>query len=234
MSASSSSAESRIICRMSNTSNNGCAHASFAFDEPPWKGFVQIQRNSSNSGFVKVLLEAKPYNSHGNGSAMRVAAVGWLYDSLERTRAVAQATAEVSHNRPEGAKGADSVAAAIFMARTGSSKEEIKEYVEWEFGYDLSRTCDEIRPTYEHVESCQETVPQAFAAFLEGDSFENVVRLAILLGGDCDTLTDIAAAMAEGFYGADEKLEKLTLLLFPTDLKAVYERLQKGHGGCHV
>ena len=173
------------------------------------------------------LEEAKPYNSYGNGSAMRVAAVGWLYDSLERTREVARATAEVSHNHPEGVKGAESVAAAIFMARTGSSKEEIKEYVEREFGYDLSRTCDEIRPTYEHVESCQETVPQAFAAFLEGDGFENVVRLAISLGGDCDTLTDIAAAMAEGFYGADEKLKKLTLLLLPRDLKAVYERFKK-------
>ena len=171
--------------------------------------------------------ETVPYNSYGNGSAMRVSSAGWLYDSLDRTREVARATAEVSHNHPEGVKGAESVAAAIYMARTGSTKEEIKEYVEREFGYDLSKTCDEIRPTYHHVESCQETVPQAFAAFLEGDSFENVVRLAISLGGDCDTLTDIAAAMAEGFYGADEKLEKLTLLLLPTDLKAVYERFQK-------
>lgn len=171
--------------------------------------------------------EAKPYGSYGNGSAMRVSAAGWLYDSLERTREVARATAEVSHNHPEGIKGAESVAAAIYLARTGSTKEEIRDYVEREFGYDLSRTCDEIRPTYHHVETCQETVPQAFAAFLEGNSFEGVIRLAISLGGDCDTLTDIAAAMAEAFYGADEKLVKLTLLLLPGDLKAVYERFQK-------
>ena len=171
--------------------------------------------------------EAKPYNSFGNGSAMRASAAGWLYDSLERTREAARATAEVSHNHPEGIKGAESVAAAIYMARTGSTKEEIRTYVEQEFGYDLSRTCDEIRPSYNHVESCQETVPQAFAAFLEGDSFEGVVRLAISLGGDCDTLTDIAAAMAEAFFGVDPAMEEKALTYLAEDLKKVYERFQK-------
>ena len=170
---------------------------------------------------------AKPYNSFGNGSAMRVSAAGWLYDSLERTREVARATAEVSHNHPEGIKGAESVAAAIYMARTGSTKEEIRKYVEQEFGYDLSRTCDEIRPTYYHMETCQETVPQAFAAFLEGNSFEGVVRLAISLGGDCDTLTDIAAAMGEAFHGVDPAMEEKALTYLTEDLKDVYERFQK-------
>ena len=170
---------------------------------------------------------AKLYNSFGNGSAMRVSSAGWLYDSPERIREAARATAEVSHNHPEGMKGAESVAAAIYMARTGSSKEEIKEYVEREFGYDLGRTCDEIRPTYHHVESCQETVPQAFAAFLEGDSFEGVVRLAISLGGDCDTLTDIAAAMAEAYYGVPEELKEKALTYLPEDLKAVLFRFEQ-------
>ena len=167
---------------------------------------------------------AKPYNSYGNGSAMRVSPAGWLYDSLERTREVARATAEVSHNHPEGIKGAESVAAAIYMARTGSSKKEIKEYVEREFDYDLSRTCDEIRPAYHHVESCQETVPQAFVAFLEGDSFEGVVRLAISLGGDCDTLTDIAAAMGEAFYGVDKYILPFVYAFLTKDLLDVYNR----------
>ena len=145
--------------------------------------------------------DPKPYNSWGNGSAMRVSAVGWLYDTIERTREVARWTAEVSHNHPEGIKGAESTAAIIFLARNGSSKNEIRKYVEENFGYDLSRTCDEIEPGYRHVESCQETVPEAITAFLEGEDVEDVIRTAVSLGGDCDTLTCIAGAMAEAFYG---------------------------------
>ena len=149
----------------------------------------------------------QPYGSWGNGSAMRVSAVGWLYDSLDRTLAVARATAEVTHNHPEGIKGAEATASAIFLARTGSTKSDIKTYIEGKFHYDLSRTCDEIRPTYHHVESCQQTVPEAITAFLEGDSFEDVIRTAVSLGGDCDTLTAIAGSIAEGFYGVPEALK---------------------------
>ena len=149
-----------------------------------------------------------PYGSYGNGSAMRVSSVGWYFDTLERTREVARWSAEVTHNHPEGVKGAESVAAAIFLARNGASKEEIQRYVTENFGYDLSRTCDEIRPTYHHVESCQETVPEAFAAFLEGNDFEDVIRTAVSLGGDCDTLTCIAGSIAEAFYGVPDELKK--------------------------
>ena len=145
--------------------------------------------------------DMEPYNSYGNGSAMRVSPVGWLYDSIDRTREVARWTAEVTHSHPEGVKGAESVAAIIYLARNGYDKDFIKKYVELEFGYDLSRTCDEIRPGYHHVESCQETVPEAITAFLEGKHFTDVVRTAVSLGGDCDTLTDIAAAMGEAYYG---------------------------------
>ena len=147
-----------------------------------------------------------PYGSYGNGSAMRVSAAGWLYDTLEETRRIARLTAEVTHNHPEGVKGAESVASAIFLARTGCGKEEIREYIIREFGYDLSRTCDEIRPHYYHVETCQQTVPEAITAFLEGTDFEDVVRTAVSLGGDCDTLTCIAASMAEAFYGVPEDI----------------------------
>lgn len=152
--------------------------------------------------------DCKAYNSYGNGSAMRVSAVAWLYDNIDAVRHAARLSAEVTHNHPEGIKGAEATAAAIFMARTGSNKEEIRAYIEHEFHYDLSRSCDEIRPTYHHVESCQETVPEAITAFLEGDSFEDVIRTAVSLGGDCDTLTAIAGSIVEGFYGISDALKE--------------------------
>jgi ADP-ribosylglycohydrolase len=134
---------------------------------------------------------------------------------------MARLSADVTHNHSEGIKGAEATAAAIFLGRTGHSKAEIRAYVENEFHYDLSRTCDEIRPTYRHVESCQETVPEAITAFLEGDSFEDVIRTAVSLGGDCDTLTCIAGSIAEGFYGVPENLKQECCDRLPGDLKVV-------------
>ena len=165
----------------------------------------------------------QPYGSYGNGSAMRVSAAGWLYDSMDRTREVAAVTAEVTHNHPEGIKGAEATAAAIFLARNGASKEEIREYVTSEFGYDLSRTCDEIRPTYFHVESCQETVPEAITAFLEGEDFEDVIRTAVSLGGDSDTLTCIAGSIAEAFYGVPEEMREECRKRLPEDMIKVLD-----------
>ena len=166
----------------------------------------------------------QPYNSWGNGSAMRVSAVAWLYDDLDTVRHMARLSAEVTHNHPEGIKGTEATAAAIFLARTGHSKAEIKDYIENEFHYDLSRTCDEIRPAYHHVESCQETVPEAITAFLEGDSFEDVIRTAVSLGGDCDTLTAIAGSIAEGFYGVPAALKSQCRARLPRTLLEVLER----------
>ena len=168
--------------------------------------------------------DSRPYGSFGNGSAMRVSAAGWLYDSLERTREVARATSVVTHNHPEGIKGAEATAAAIFMARNGNSKAEIKDYIVKEFGYDLSRTLDDIRPGYHHVESCQETVPEALTAFLEGTDFEDVVRCAVSLGGDCDTLTCIAASIAEAFYGIPEEYRQETLKRLDSEMREVYDK----------
>ena len=148
----------------------------------------------------------KPYGSYGNGSAMRVSAVGWLYDSLERTREVARATANVTHNHPEGIKGAEATASAIYMARNESSKEEIKEYIEREFHYNLDRTLDEIRPGYHMDETCQRTVPEAIIAFLESKDFEDAIRNAVSLGGDTDTLGAITGSIAEAFYGISDVL----------------------------
>ena len=166
----------------------------------------------------------EPYNSFGNGSAMRVSSVAWLYDDLDTIRRMARLSAEVTHNHPEGIKGAEATASAIFLARTGSSKAAIKAYIEDQFDYNLSRSCDEIRPDYYHVESCQETVPEAIAAFLEGDSFEDVIRTAVSLGGDCDTLTCIAGAIAEGFYGVPEELKKECHNRLPEQLWSVLRR----------
>ena len=171
-----------------------------------------------------MLENEEPYGSWGNGSAMRVSSVGWMYDTLERTREVARITAEVTHNHPEGIKGAEATASAIYMARTGKSKDEIKQFIIDEFGYDLSRTLDEIRPDYHHVESCQQTVPEAITAFLEGNDFEDVVRCAVSLGGDCDTLTCIASGIAEAFYGVPEEYKSETLKRIEADLKEVYEK----------
>ena len=145
--------------------------------------------------------DPEPYGSYGNGSGMRVSAAGWLYDSLERTREVARWTAEVTHNHPEGVKGAESTAAAIFMARTGASKEEIRQFLEEEFGYDLSRSLEDIRPTYYHVEDCMRTMPEAFECFLEAESYEETLRNVMYIGGDTDTLGAIAGAVAEAMWG---------------------------------
>ena len=161
------------------------------------------------------------YNSFGNGSAMRVSPVAWYARSLEEAIDFARASAEITHNHPEGIKGAESVAAAIWLARYGSTKEEIRDYITREFGYDLSRTCDEIRPTYRHVESCQKTVPEAVTAFLEGRDFEDVIRTAVSLGGDCDTLTCIAGSIAEAFYGVPAVLKKTCEDLLPEDMRSV-------------
>lgn len=174
-----------------------------------------------------MLEDEQPYGSWGNGSAMRVSSAGWLYDTLERTREVARLTAEVTHNHPEGIKGAEATASAIFLARTGKSKDEIKRYIIDEFGYDLSRTLDDIRPDYHHVESCQQTVPEAITAFLEGKDFEDVVRCAVSLGGDCDTLTCIAAGIAEAFYGVPEEYKAEALARIEDDMRDVYDRFRE-------
>lgn len=153
--------------------------------------------------FVRWLMfeeNPQPYNSWGNGSAMRVSPVGWAFDTLEKTLEMAKRSAEVTHNHPEGIKGAQATAACIYLARIGKSKQEIKEYVETTFGYNLHRTCDEIRPRYEFNESCQSTVPESIIAFLESTDYENAIRLAVSLGGDADTMGAITGGIAEAYY----------------------------------
>ena len=143
---------------------------------------------------------APPYNSWGNGSAMRVSAVGFAYNDLDKVLKKAEKTAVVTHNHPEGIKGAQATAAAIFLARTGKNKAEIKAYIEQKFGYDLDFTLDEIRPTFPFDESCQGTVPQSIVALLESTDYDSAIRLAISLGGDSDTIACITGGIAIAFY----------------------------------
>ena len=143
----------------------------------------------------------EPYNSFGNGSAMRVSPVGFAFDSIDAVLAKAHAIAEVTHNHKEGIKGAQATAAAIFLARTGNSKEEIKSYIETQFHYNLSESLDVIRPQYTFDATCQGSVPQAIIAFLESENFEDAVRKAVSLGGDSDTQACISGGIAHAFYG---------------------------------
>lgn len=143
----------------------------------------------------------RPYSSWGNGSAMRVSPVGFAFADLATVQGEAINSAAVTHNHPEGLKGAQANALCIFLARQSYSKAAIKTYIETEFGYNLNRTLDQIRPTYKFNESCQETVPEAIIAFLESTDFEDAIRNAVSLGGDSDTLTCITGGIAEAFYG---------------------------------
>jgi ADP-ribosylglycohydrolase len=143
----------------------------------------------------------QPYNSWGNGAAMRVSPVAFAFQTLEEVLKEARASAEVTHNHPEGIRGAQATAAATFLARQGESKRQIRSAIEKRFSYDLSRTIVSIRPTYSFKESCQETVPEAITAFLDSEDYEDAVRLAISLGGDADTLACIAGGIAGAFYG---------------------------------
>lgn len=144
--------------------------------------------------------EAGPYNSWGNGSAMRVSPVAWLFDTEELVLENAKLSADATHNHPEGVKGAQAIAMCIFMSRNGATKEEIKNYVESKFGYNLNRTIEEIRPTYEFDNSCANTVPESIIAFLESTDYEDSIRRGISIGGDSDTIAAMAGSIAEAYY----------------------------------
>lgn len=170
--------------------------------------------------------EINPYNSWGNGSAMRVSPVAWAFDILSEVEKSAEISAAVTHNHPEGIKGAQATAAAIFLARKGNTKEEIKAYIENKYGYNLNRSLDEIRPNYRFNESCQETVPEAIIAFLESVDFEDAIRNAISLGGDSDTLAAITGSIAEAAYGIPKDIKEKALSILDEGLLNVYRQAQ--------
>lgn len=173
----------------------------------------------------------EPYNSWGNGSAMRVGPVGIACDSLDEVLLEAKQSAEVTHNHPEGIRGAQATAAAVFLARTGWQKREIKAHLEREFGYNLSERLDDIREGYRFDVSCQGSVPQSIMAFLESDSYEDAVRNAISLGGDADTMACIAGGIAEAFYGGvPDGIRVRALALLDERLRAVVDEFCERFG----
>ena len=186
-------------------------------------------------GFYRWLFEPEtfeggkrhPYHSFGNGAAMRCSANGWMFDTLEETERVAGLSAAITHSHPEGIKGAQSTAAAIFMARNGKSKEEIRNYISTKYGYNLNRTCEEIRPVYDWDSSCQGTVPEAMVAFLDSTDFESALRLAVSLGGDSDTLACITGGIAEAFYkNIPDSIALKIWELIPEDFKAIFRAME--------
>jgi ADP-ribosylglycohydrolase len=170
-------------------------------------------------------IKRAPYNSWGNGSAMRVSPVGFAYASLDEVLDRAKASAEVTHNHPEGIKGAQATAAAIFLARSGTAKSGVKEYVEKQFGYDLNEPLDELRRRYSFDVSCQGTVPAALVAFLDAEDYEDAVRKAISVGGDSDTLACITGGIAQAFYGSvPVHIRKKVYELLDDDLRGIVRR----------
>lgn len=163
---------------------------------------LQYPNRGYGSSYIRWAMDpnSDPYNSYGNGSAMRVWPVGWFFDTLEKTLEEAEKSAIVTHNHSEGIKGAQATAAAIFLARKGKTQDEIKIYLESKFSYDLSRKIDEIRKIYQYNETCQKTVPESIIAFLESNSFEDAIRNAISIGWDSDTLACITWSIAEAYY----------------------------------
>ena len=161
--------------------------------------------------------DPRPYNSYGNGSAMRVSAAGFVARSLEEAKLLSKLVTEVTHNHPEGIKGAEATAVAIYMAKTGSSIFEIKDYINENY-YPMNFTLDEIRDTYRFNETCQDTIPQALQAFFESSGFEDAIRNAISIGGDSDTLAAICGSVAEAYYGIPDDISKQALTFLDKDL----------------
>lgn len=171
--------------------------------------------------------DPQPYMSFGNGSAMRVSPVAWACRSLKEAEETALLTAMPTHDHPEGVKGAQAVAAAIYLARCSFSKEKIKDYIEERFGYDLHRRLDDIRPVYRFNETCQETVPEAIIAFLESTGFEDAIRCGVSLGGDSDTLTAITGSIAEAAYGIPADIRAAALAFLPEEFTDILHRFGK-------
>ncbi len=173
--------------------------------------------------------DSQPYNSWGNGAAMRISAVGFAFNTLEEVLLRAAKYTAVTHNHSEGIKGAQATAAAIFLARTGKTKADIKQYIAENFHYDLSRSVDEIRPTYRFNESCQRTVPEAIVCFLEATSFEDAIRNAISLGGDSDTLACITGGIAQAHYGVPAAIVERAMSILDPDLEDVTARFMSAY-----
>ncbi len=225
-------------CRFTDDSVLTIAVAQAILTDGNYRRWVrEIGRRYPHAGYGGTFIRwlhsdaPEPYNSWGNGSAMRVSPVGWAFDGMDEVLGEAARSAEISHNHPEGIKGAQAAALAVFLARTTQDKALIKNEIIKRFGYDLNRTVDGIRPFYGFDVSCQGTVPEAVIAFLDADDYEDAVRNAVSLGGDSDTLACITGAIAEAYYGpvSPNILEKVKTIL-PGDLWRITERFCRRYG----
>jgi ADP-ribosylglycohydrolase len=188
-------------------------------------------------GFYRWLLneDAGPYNSWGNGAAMRVSPVGFALDTVDKVLVEAARSAAVTHNHPEGIKGAQATALAVFLARSGADKESIRSEIEDRFGYDVSRSLDAIRPTYRFDISCQGSVPETMIAFLESTDYQSAVRNAVSLGGDADTMACIAGGIAQAFYGAvPEQIAQEVRARLPAGFLDVLDRFESRYGSANA
>ena len=215
---------------------NGAKPENFILSMKKWGGdYIDKSYGHSFRRWLKS-ENSEPYNSWGNGSAMRVSPCGWIAklsepfeEGLKLTEDLAKKSAEVTHNHPEGIKGAQATAAAIFFMRHGKSKNAIeeyknklKDYIQNKYKYDLNFTLNEIRPSYAFNESCQKTVPQAIVSFLESENFEDAIRNAISIGGDSDTLAAITGSIAEASYGIPEDIKNKAINYLDNEIKEVY------------
>lgn len=196
------------------------------------KAMQEIGRKYPDCGFGGMFNrwvfsdDPKPYNSFGNGAAMRVSPCGFIAHTEDEAKLLSQKVTEVTHNHPEGLKGAEAVAVAIYLAKNGATKKEIRERIEKDY-YPLGFTLDGIRESYQFNETCQETVPQAIVAFLEAVSFEDAIRNAISIGGDSDTLAAITGSMAEAYYGIHKLYEKAAMKFLDAELREIYSAWKK-------
>ena len=204
-------------------SDYGEALRQFA-SEHPRRGYGGMFRAWVRAG------ESEPYYSFGNGSAMRVSPVGFAFGTVDEALAEARKSAEVTHNHPEGIKGAQATALAIFLARTGADKHAIRTELTERFGYSLDRTLEEIRPSYDFDVTCQGSVPEAIIAFLEADSFESAIRNAVSLGGDADTQACIAGGIAEAFFGLPEEIGETARGYLPQKLREIVDEFEGRRG----
>lgn len=201
-------------------------------DEKPWaehaKKYAQEYPSAGYGGnFVKWAnsMRSEPYNSWGNGSAMRVGPVAYAVKTLEECLEESKASAEITHNHVQGIKGAQAASSAMFLALDGQSKDQIRDYIEKEFGYNLSRKYSDIQPSYRFHVSCQKSVPESIICFLESNSWEDCIRKCVAMGGDCDTMACIAGNIAEAFYGEiDEKILGKTQKFLPEEFIKVLEK----------
>ncbi len=218
-------------CRFTDDSVLTIAVARAILDSRDYRDVVwEMGRSYPHAGYGASFIrwldsdDPEPYGSWGNGSAMRVSPVGFAFDAAEKVLSEAKRSAEISHDHPEGIKGAQAAAFAVFLARTTHDKETIKRVISGRFAYNLDRTIDEIRPGYSFDVSCQGTVPEAIIAFMESISYEDAVRNAVSLGGDSDTLACITGGIAEAYYGSvPAGIREKVRLILPRDLWEITE-----------